>query len=57
MIDPSQLDFVLPDGTRLRDATAKQCERVGEWLLAIARQLQPHETPSSRGRSPDDLIG
>jgi hypothetical protein len=45
MIDPNQLDVVLPDGAKLRDATGAQCRNVGEWLLAIARQLQPHETP------------
>lgn len=45
MIDPTQLDFLLPDGTKLRDATGAQCRNAGEWLLAIAYQLKPHETP------------
>jgi hypothetical protein len=49
MIDPSKLDFVLPDGTKLRDATGAQMPEC-EWLLAIADQLKPHETPSSRER-------
>lgn len=44
-------------GSKLRDATGAQCRNVDEWLLAIADQLQPHGTPTSREQARGNVLG
>ena len=46
MIDPTQLDYALPDGTALADATGAQIGNVAAWLNAVADRLRPEETPA-----------
>ena len=47
MIDPTQQDFALPDGTALADATGEQIRNVADWLNAVADQLRPEQTPTA----------
>jgi len=47
MIDPTQLDWKLPSGVALADATGAEIRQVSAWLAAVADQLRPEESPSS----------
>ena len=38
------MNFALPDGTALADATGEQIHNVADWLNAVADQLRPEQT-------------
>jgi hypothetical protein len=37
------LDFVMPNGKPLRECTKQDCQKIGGWLLKVAKTLKPKQ--------------